>query len=372
MNGDLNLPVVIFGDSRQPALRHEIPTTFVYPVLFLEAGGRRMLAARGIEVDRMRRIPGIDDVLSFESLGIEDLLAQGESRTQAMGTAALRACLEVEITEATCPPDTDAFIVDALRGGGVRVTLDEQRFELRRRTKTPAEIEGAERAQRSAQEALEAVREVLREDPRQSSESLRAVIAGSLANNGAIPHEGHIVACGAEGADHLNAGTGPIEPSVPILVDIFPRDLQSGCWGDLTRTLCVGEAPEELIVCHREVREAQERVMAAVRPGVTGGELHQIGCEYLESRGYRTPLGKSRSSDHDFAVRHLLGHGVGLELIEPPTLDRGGEELVAGDVITIEPAVYRPGFGGCRLEDLVLVTDSGCRNLTDCPYDLEL
>ena len=67
---------------------------------------------------------------------------------------------------------------------------------------------------------------------------------------------------------------------------------------------------------------------------------------------------------------HSLGHGVGLEVHEQPALGKVGEELLAGDVVTIEPGLYRRGFGGCRLEDLVLVTADGAENLTEYPYDL--
>jgi Xaa-Pro aminopeptidase len=99
--------------------------------------------------------------------------------------------------------------------------------------------------------------------------------------------------------------------------------------------------------------------------------VDRSGCEFLAERGYKTRLGLAPNTVLEEGVLHLLGHGVGLDLIEPPTLETGGEELLAGDVITVEPAIYRPGYGGCRLEDLVLVTEGGCRSLTDCPYELE-
>jgi Xaa-Pro aminopeptidase len=68
---------------------------------------------------------------------------------------------------------------------------------------------------------------------------------------------------------------------------------------------------------------------------------------------------------------HGLGHGVGLDVHEAPALSKRGHELIAGDVITLEPGLYRHGFGGVRLEDLVLVTDDGCETLSDFPYDLD-
>ena len=94
-------------------------------------------------------------------------------------------------------------------------------------------------------------------------------------------------------------------------------------------------------------------------------------CRYFEEHGYATNLSKPPGEILDHGFTHSLGHGVGLEVHEQPALGRAGHELVAGDVITLEPGLYRRGFGGCRLEDLVLVTEDGAENLTQYPYDLE-
>ena len=156
---------------------------------------------------------------------------------------------------------------------------------------------------------------------------------------------------------------------MPIVVDVFPRDLESGAWGDLTRTLCVGEPPAELVERHRHVREAQRRATEAVRPGVSGEELNRIAASYLAEQGYATRLGRDGGAPLEEGFIHYLGHGLGLDLHEAPTLDEGGETLVVGDVVTIEPGLYRPGWGGCRIEDVVVVTEDGYEMLTDCPYD---
>jgi Xaa-Pro aminopeptidase len=119
------------------------------------------------------------------------------------------------------------------------------------------------------------------------------------------------------------------------------------------------------------VREAQLRATEAVRPGVSGEVPYAAACEVLETAGYptRRTVGEGAILEEGFI--HYLGHGLGLDLHEAPTLDDGGEILVPGDVVTVEPGLYRPGFGGCRIEDVILVTEDGFELLTDFPYDLE-
>jgi Xaa-Pro aminopeptidase len=210
------------------------------------------------------------------------------------------------------------------------------------------------------------VREVMREGGALTVEQLRRVAGMTLAEHGAVPHDMTIIAPGPQGTDLHGAGSGPIPEGVPVIVDIFPKHLESGCWGDLTRTLCVGEPPEELQRWHRDVREAQRRATEAVRPGVTGDELNRVAMDWFASQGHAT----RHDGEVEEGFKHPLGHGVGLEVHEAPWLDHGGEALVAGDVITIEPGLYRDGFGGCRLEDLVLVTADGYELLTRAPYEL--
>ena len=140
----------------------------------------------------------------------------------------------------------------------------------------------------------------------------------------------------------------------------------------MTRTFVVGDVPDELVEWQRLVREALDRCLAGIRPGVTGRVIHDIACEVFEEHGHPTTRTKEAGKPLEDGFFHGLGHGVGLEVHEEPALGMvGRKELVASDVVTVEPGLYRPGFGGCRLEDLVLVTDEGAENLTSFPYDLE-
>ncbi len=200
-------------------------------------------------------------------------------------------------------------------------------------------------------------------------ERIRAEVVRIFGDNGAAADQ-IIVSHGAQTAVGHEEGSGPIAPGEPVVLDLFPFDRRSGCYADMTRTFVVGEPSDELVTYHRLCREALDRALAAIRPGMEGRELHRLVCEFFHEHGYPTQLSKEPGTVLEDGFFHSLGHGVGLEVHEAPSLGRGGEPLVAGDVVAVEPGLYRAGFGGCRLEDIVLVTDDGAENLADFPYDL--
>jgi Xaa-Pro aminopeptidase len=179
-----------------------------------------------------------------------------------------------------------------------------------------------------------------------------------------------IVSHGEQTAIGHEPGHGPVSEGEAVIADLYPQDPVSGCYADMTRTFCLGEPPEELVGYHALVRDALDRVVEAVRPGITGKELHRLACELFQEHDFPTQLTKDPGKPLEDGFFHSLGHGVGLEVHELPSLGRLGTELLAGDVLAVEPGLYRKGFGGCRLEDLVLVTDDGGEVLTDFPYDL--
>src|SRR5205807_132521 len=189
-----------------------------------------------------------------------------------------------------------------------------------------------------------------------TSERIKAEMQQVFIAHGAIADE-FIVASGAQGAVGHDMGSGPISAGVPVVFDLWPRDTETAVYTDVTRTYVVGDVPDEIRQYHRLCKDALERTTAAARPGVNGRELMQIACDLFAEHGYPTQLTKKPGEVLDSGFFHGLGHGVGLEVHERPRLSVVGDDLVPGDVITLEPGLYRAGYGGVRLEDILLVTD---------------
>jgi Xaa-Pro aminopeptidase len=373
--------VLIYADSlRSPEMRHEVPLAVPDPFLYAEHEGSRHVVASSFELDRIKAVAPDLELMPYEEFGLDELYAQGLSRDEIELEVILRAARRFGIERAAVPSTFPLEVADHLRANGIEVTADREHFVRRRRVKNEAELAGIRRAQHAAEAGMTAARELLRAAERQNGdlvldgkpltcERLKMAVEQAFTANGAFADE-FIVSHGPQTAVGHDMGSGPIAPGEPICLDLFPRDRESGCFADMTRVFVVGEPSEELAEYHRLCREALEAAVAAVKPGVAGSELHRIGSKVFEEHGYPTLLSKQPGEVLKDGFYHSLGHGVGLEVHEQPTLGRGPGELVAGDVIAVEPGLYRSGYGGCRLEDLVLVTEDGAEVLTEYPYDL--
>jgi Xaa-Pro aminopeptidase len=324
-----------------------------------------------LEADKVSAL-GIE-VLEPSTLGQDELIARGLPRLEIEAEVCRRACEALGIAGASVPPEFPLFAADALRASGLELAIDADLFVARRRVKTAAEIEGIRRAQKAADAAMATAAGLIRElRPGLTSEDVRAAMQAVAAEHGCELADDAIVSHGAQAAIGHESGHGPLAAGEPVVVDIWPRDKRSRCFADMTRTFVAGggEPPAELAEFWRLTRDSLARVYAGLRPGVNGRALYEVSAEPFIEAGQPTQLTKEPGQVLDRGYFHGLGHGVGLEVHERPNLSRLGDDLVPGDVITVEPGCYRPGFGGCRLEDLVLMTEDGYETLTDFPYDL--
>ena len=368
--------VLVYGDTiRTPELRHEVSLPIPDPFLYAETGGRRAVVIHALEIPRVRAETDLE-IVAHEQLGSDELLEQGLARWQIDQELVLRGCRELGIERAAVPPTFPLGLADFLRQGGVELTVDRELFDRRRRAKNEAELAGMRRAQRAAEAGMETARELMRAALARGSaitvELIKAAILARFLELNASADE-LIVSHGAQSAIGHEAGSGEIGRDEPVVIDLFPRDNESGVYADMTRTFVFGEPSAELREWYRLCKEALDRALGDVRAGVTGRSLFDGTCEIFEAAGYPTPRKKEEGVPLEEGFIHSLGHGVGLEIHEAPSLGLlGNDPLVAGDVVSVEPGLYRPGFGGLRLEDLVLVTEDGCENLTSFPYEVEL
>jgi Xaa-Pro aminopeptidase len=167
-------------------------------------------------------------------------------------------------------------------------------------------------------------------------------------------------------------GEGPIRAGAPVVIDIFPSSRTSHYHGDLTRTVVVGDIPDEIRSMHAAVLQALDAGIESIRAGVSGREVHNGVCQVLVDRGYGTSTKGFEGPDGVAKMIHNTGHGVGLDVHEEPAL-HGSEEstLREGDVVTVEPGLYLMGLGGVRVEDTGIVTDGSFRNFTTLTRSLD-
>jgi len=374
--------VLIYADSfRSPDMRHAVPLGVPDPFLFAEENGNRHVFASSMEATRLREL-GLFEVHPHEELGMDELIASGLDRRELDAQLAERAVASLGLTRASVPGNFPVWLADRLRADGVELDVDQEVFEGRRRAKTEAQLAGMRRAQRAAEAAMDACRALLRRAEIRGDELLldgepltvervKSDLGIAFAAHDTTADE-YIVAPGAQGAVGHEMGFGPIRPHSPLVVDIFPRDNASAVYTDMTRTFVVGDVPDDVREWHRLCKEALDTAISEIRAGVEARAVFDGTCDIFEAAGEPTQRTKQPGEPLGDGFFHGLGHGVGLEVHEEPSLGRlANKKLVAGDVVTVEPGLYRAGYGGVRLEDIVLVTDDGAEVLTNYPYDLE-
>jgi Xaa-Pro aminopeptidase len=267
-----------------------------------------------------------------------------------------------------------------LKDAGLKITAAETGKLLpQREFKTAAEVDALRKGNRASAAGFRAVVKTLTEAIIRNgqlvhqgriltSERLRELIAQATLAEGAVALD-TIAAAGDQACDCHNAGYGPIRAGELIVVDIFPRRVEDGYWGDMTRTYLKGKASDAQRRLVRTVRKAHQLAIGMTRPGVTGGKVHDAVQAFFDKQGYET----TRDVKAPQGFFHALGHGVGLEIHEKPIMrSKAPWKLRKGMVITIEPGLYYHGLGGCRIEDMVHVVPGGCELISKAPYKWEI
>ena len=346
------------------------------PVALIElptAGGTEsVLILRDIEMERARTAAKVDRVACPADFAPSGGLS-GDRET-ATAQAAAECLRRAAVTSAVADRSLPLIYADLIRRAGIDVACDADLWVLERRGKTEEEIAHLQQSQRVTEGAMQMACELVASAEARrdgvlvhdgeplTSQRVRAAVDHWLLDRG-FSNPPSIVAGGPAGADCHNLGYGELRTGEPVIVDIFPRSRLTRYNGDCTRTVVHGDIPDELVRMHAAVREAKAAAMRAVAPAVTGEDVHAATTRAITQAGFAVGLPGENAPDSYCAITHGTGHGVGLDVHEPPLLDLKGPELVLGDAITLEPGLYRKDLGGVRVEDIVVVTDAGCRNL---------
>jgi Xaa-Pro aminopeptidase len=338
------------------------------------------LILRDIEMDRARRDANANHFACPADYTPENGLS-GDRET-ATAQSAAEFVRKLGCTTVTADRSLPLIFAEMMRRAGVHVQCDTEWGLIERRQKDAIEIEHIRHAQQQTETVMAlACRTIANavagsdgvlqhEGTMLTSERMQSMIDIWLLERG-FSNPGSIVACGPIGADCHDYGHGPLRTEQPIIVDIFPRDKKSLYNGDCTRTVVHGKISSALIAMHEAVAKAKAAATSVVKAGVTGQQVHDATCESIERSGYHMGFPPEGSSDDYTSMVHGTGHGLGLEVHEPPLLAIGGPELLVGDVVTIEPGLYCKAIGGIRIEDMVVVTEAGCVNLNALPEGLD-
>lgn len=369
---------LIYGlPSENPDLYYAIGANVADPLILLGIGKTRYVVAYDTETDVLKRQAKGCRILSYGDY-FRKAKAQTGNPTGADVCVALLQ--EKRIRRVIIHPYTQIRFVEGLRARGIRTDVGSFPLYPNRLVKTPAEITAITQAQVATFQAIRQVETILRkarisgkkliyQGKTLTSETLHTAAKVFLLERGYTTPADLIISCGNDSTEPHNMGSGPIRAHQSIIVDIFPKSQQTSMFGDATRTFCKGKPSLELQHIYLAVREAQEMAIRMVRPGVNGNTIHAAIHQFFKALGFFTGERGGRL----VGFFHGTGHGLGLALHEEPTrINASHYILKPGNVVTVEPGLYYPGIGAVRIEDIVVVTKTGCKVLGKYPKTFQL
>lgn len=367
--------------SENPAFFHRVRFGVGDPAawlsLHLDGERKTEFIVRDIEMARARQQVQVDAVSCPADYPPEGGLSGDRATATAQAVAeCLRRCQVKSVTTDRTLPYIFAWHIQQT---GIVVEYSPELGVIERRVKDSQEQQWLADAQKVTEESmLMACQTVARASADAqgilqhagealTSERLQQIISAYLLERGYTNPHGAIVASTPHSADCHERGRGPLKTGEAVIIDIFPQNSQTRYCGDCTRTVVHGDASDEMKKMHAAVVAAKAAAEGAARAGATADEVHGATKSEITRHGYRFARGEI--SD-DPVMPHGTGHGVGLEVHEPILLDDHGGQLMAGEVMTIEPGLYSRKYGGVRVEDMVVITEDTPTNLNQLPEGL--
>lgn len=349
---------------------------FSVPDPFIAFGvrGKKIAVLNALEFGRAQKSSGFDTVLP-----LEPWLEKARAKTPKAGAAEVIALLarHYKLRAFAVSSEFPLGLADKLRALGLKLTPGPSLFP-EREIKTAAEAAAIREGNRCSALGIAAAETLLRKSKIKAgklvldgrpltSERLKTAIEIACLEAGALSID-TIAAGGDQACDPHERGHGPLGAHELIVVDVFPRVTATGYHGDMTRTFLKGRASEKQHHLVAAVRTAQLAALDAVRAGVNGRHVHQQCLNVFERHGFET----KRTPKGSVGFFHGTGHGLGLDVHETPRMSSVDYILKKGSVVTVEPGLYYPGLGGCRIEDVVQVTDGKPKMLSSFHYDWEI
>lgn len=349
------------------------------PFLALRHRDKKIAVLNALEFGRGLKESGFDEILPLEPLQAE--ARKHLSADARPGPADIVALLAQKrrIARLLVPSDFPAGVLERLRALCLDVTVADGAVLPGREVKDAREAAAIRAGNRIAAAGFAAAEELLRRatpagrrlllDGRPlTSERVRLAIEIACLEAGGLALD-TIVAGGDQACDPHCRGTGPLRPHELIIIDIFPRHSASGYHGDMTRTYLKGRATPEQRALVEAVATAQKAARKVLRGGAISSAVHAECVKVFTARGYET----KRTPKGAIGFFHGTGHGLGLAVHEAPRVSAPVDEpLKVGAVVTVEPGLYYPGLGGCRIEDVAWLTATGHKLLSSHPYEWEL
>ncbi len=347
------------------------------PFVFIRKGNEKIMITSDLELDRAKSESKADKVLSISKY--ERVIRKSGGNSFCLIEIVAAALREMNITKLQVPANFSVEYADFLRKNGFRLEVKREPLFDSREIKNEEEIEHIVKTLRNTEYALEKAVDCIRKSKVRdgflfsarniqiTSESIRQMINVELMKRGCTAKH-TIVSCGEHSCVPHNTGSGPIKANESIIFDVFPKDEETGYYADISRTVVKGKASRSLKKMYKAVASAQDLVFKSAGNDTRGDVIHRKVMKHLTSLGFKT--GKVKGKMQGFF--HGTGHGVGLDVHEPPRISKTKCTLKTGHIVTVEPGLYYPGIGGVRLEDMILITDDGCTNLTKSPKVLEV
>jgi Xaa-Pro aminopeptidase len=371
---------ILYAASEQSADIFYLSRVFVPdPFLCFVVGNRSTAVVSRLEYSRVRAQSNCDEVLLQETVQGQVAKALKIERSSVGPAEMMRYFAKLyKARELEVPESFPSVYYAKLLAAGLKVRVGTDPFFPARELKSDAEATALRQGNAASTAGIRTAERVLRaskivgkrlkyEGRTLTSEWLRTLIDQACLSKGAVA-QNTIVAGGQQGCDPHEGGHGPLKPDELIIVDVFPRVQKTGYHGDMTRTFLKGRANDAQRALVGAVRDAQLAALAKVKAGVGGSAVHGAAVQVFEERGFVT----ERRGEGFVGFIHSTGHGLGLEVHEAPRVSPGAPRLRKGHVITIEPGLYYPQIGGCRIEDVVRVTKEGSELLSSMHYRWEI